>query len=588
MLESVGRHGGLARRAAVLLLLLLTATGAIAANGVDDFRILYAESFPAAAAASTAAGTSLKASDDPLLGGLSFDAYGRRFNLALERNARVMQHAGSEGTAYLGTLSQLPASWVRLTRTGDDFHGLIWDGSDLYVVEPTREAEAFMVAPPATTPGTHVIYRLSDTLVDLGTGYCSALDDASSDPAATGLTTFKSMTTELKSQLVLQQAAGATRALSLSALGDASFLARYTSASAARDAVLVRLNNVDGIFSGQVGVEIRISSVDLYDGASDPFTATTVPGSLLTEVGRVRNGSATLKADGLTHLFTGRDLDGNTVGIAYINALCSRSFGVGLTESRGRGTVLESLIAAHEIGHNFGAVHDGSGECAATPPDQFIMAPQSSLANDTFSQCSVGTMSRSIAAAACVGTIPPPDMSVTFDQPPAGLTQQQSFTWSLSLTNVGGQETPAANLAVTVPTDIRVESASVPGGTCTLGAGSVQCSLGAVDAGASRTVALNLRALNSGTFALTAVGTAANDGNAANNSATASLSVDAAVPVVTPTPAPTGVAQSGGGGGGGGGGLGRIRFNVTNSCNIGPQVTLTPAPISNRPDAGCP
>lgn len=42
------------------------------------------------------------------------------------------------------------------------------------------------------------------------------------------------------------------------------------------------------------------------------------------------------------------------------------------------------------------------------------------------------------------------------------------------------------------------------------------------------------------------------------------------------------------GGGGGGGGIGRIRINVTNSCNIGPQVTLSPAPTSNRPDAGCP
>ncbi len=42
------------------------------------------------------------------------------------------------------------------------------------------------------------------------------------------------------------------------------------------------------------------------------------------------------------------------------------------------------------------------------------------------------------------------------------------------------------------------------------------------------------------------------------------------------------------GGGGGGGGLGRIRINVTNACNIGPQVTLSPTPTSNRPDAGCP
>ncbi|MBL8914521.1 MAG: hypothetical protein JNM17_27705 [Archangium sp.] len=42
------------------------------------------------------------------------------------------------------------------------------------------------------------------------------------------------------------------------------------------------------------------------------------------------------------------------------------------------------------------------------------------------------------------------------------------------------------------------------------------------------------------------------------------------------------------GGGGGGGGVGRIRLNVTNSCNLGPQVVISPPATSNRPDAGCP
>ncbi len=156
MLPSAGQPGGLTGRATVLLALLLTATATFAANGVDDFRILYAEAFPAAA-------SSIRAS----------------------------------------------------------------------------EARAFMVTPPDAAPGSHVIYRLSDTLVDLGPGYCGAVDDVSRNPAATGLSTFKSMTGELKSQLVLSQAAGATRSLNLFALGDASFLARYASASAAHDAVLV-------------------------------------------------------------------------------------------------------------------------------------------------------------------------------------------------------------------------------------------------------------------------------------------------------------------------------------------------------------
>lgn len=43
-------------------------------------------------------------------------------------------------------------------------------------------------------------------------------------------------------------------------------------------------------------------------------------------------------------------------------------------------------------------------------------------------------------------------------------------------------------------------------------------------------------------------------------------------------------------GGGGGGGVGRVRINVASDCSLGPTsvVTLSPAPTSNKPDAGCP
>lgn len=549
MRASVGGLGGLARRAALLLALLLTGTGTFAANGIDDFRILYAESF---APAAPPAGTTLKPTDDPLLGGLGFDAYGRRFTALLERNARVMLDGAGTGAAYRGTIAGLPGSWIRLTRTGSDLHGLIWDTSDLYVIEPVAEARAFLVTAPAGAAGGHVIYRLSDTLVDLGPGYCSALDPDSPDPVATGLSTFKAITTELKSQLVLQRAPGAARSMSLSALGDDSFLQRFASAAEARDAVLVRLNNVDGIFSEQVGVELQIRDIELYEGTTDPFTQTTVANDLLAELGRIRNGSSALRADGLTHLFTGRNLDGNTVGIAYINALCSRSFGVGLTEIRGRGAVLESLIAAHEIGHNFGAGHDGVGECAATASDAFIMSPQSRIGNDTFSQCSVNVMSRSVATAGCIGALPPPDAEVSFSQPPATLTLEQSFSWSLTVTNGGGQQTPSATVTLTLPATFVVEDASTIGGSCSSGTGSIQCTLGAVDSGESRVVAMTLRPQASGFFTVTALADAANDVNAANDSATGALAVDAVVPATTPSnEVATGTTGGSGGGGGG-------------------------------------
>jgi len=43
-----------------------------------------------------------------------------------------------------------------------------------------------------------------------------------------------------------------------------------------------------------------------------------------------------------------------------------------------------------------------------------------------------------------------------------------------------------------------------------------------------------------------------------------------------------------GGGGAGGGGVGRVRFNVSLGCSIGPQTVVSPPASSNKPDAGCP
>ncbi|HSW33218.1 MAG TPA: hypothetical protein VLH36_06335, partial [Steroidobacteraceae bacterium] len=65
----------------------------------------------------------------------SFDAYGRRFDLALEPNARLLagvdaaERATMSGMQVLrGTVQGLPGSWVRLTIDGDRQSGMVWDG----------------------------------------------------------------------------------------------------------------------------------------------------------------------------------------------------------------------------------------------------------------------------------------------------------------------------------------------------------------------------------------------------------------------------------------------------------------------------
>ena len=65
----------------------------------------------------------------------------------------------------------------------------------------------------------------------------------------------------------------AARKLEISAIGDASFRARYASDAEARDALLTRLNIVDGIFSAQVGAAIEVTSINMADTLSDSLDA---------------------------------------------------------------------------------------------------------------------------------------------------------------------------------------------------------------------------------------------------------------------------------------------------------------------------
>ena len=110
---------------------------------------------------------------------------------------------------------------------------------------------------------------------------------------------------------------------------------------------------------------------------------------------------------GLTHLFTGRQLDGDTAGVAYTLALCSQRFGASLTMAHSS-AALDTLITAHEIGHVFGAPHDGTDECASTPQNQYIMTPMLTTSVTSFSQCSLDQINAVIDSCSCVVALPPP------------------------------------------------------------------------------------------------------------------------------------------------------------------------------------
>jgi hypothetical protein len=304
------------------------------------------------------------------------------------------------------------------------------------------------------------------------------------------------------------------------------------------------MNDVDGIFSDQVGVHLAVSTVRMFPDVNDPFTATTVPGTLLDEVGSYKGTAANgIRNTGVAHLMTGRNLDGMTVGIAFTNALCSPNFGVSLSMG---GSEISStsavLVAAHEIGHNFGAPHDTeAGSACQSAPAGFLMAPQLN-GSSTFSQCSLAEMQPEIAGAACITPLAFGDGELSAAPPAISVDVDQAASFAITVRSVGALAIDGTVATITIPAAIALDSAVPTAGTCSAGAGAVTCDLGSVPGGTSRRIDVTVRGTQNGSFIAAATLAANNDSNAQNNAVNVSLTIGQSSP-------------SGDGGGGGGGGF---------------------------------
>lgn len=534
-MQGIGWSTG-AKRPVIMLCTVLTALATATAWSADagPLRVLSHESLrpvidPVAPGQSKPAAGSYR--------NFKFDAFGRRFSLALEKNTRFGALAGSNEdqsalTLYQGTVEGIPESWVRLTARAQEIRGVIWDGRELYVVD-----SAAALDDAGTTSGT-IIFKLADTQVDAGTSFCGAT-------ASSGKHAYGSLLDELKSSPVIMQAAGASRRLELSVLGDTLFRNRYPSEQQARDEILTRLNIVDGIFSSQLGVEVQPSAINIDDAITDQLSTTRDGNALVNEVASLRNATPSLRARGLTHLYTGRDLDGTTVGIAFTDSLCSSKWGAGLTQVSNFAGI-DALVTAHEIGHNFGAPHDGDAgkACASTPVNQFIMSPSVNQNATTFSQCSRDVILPRIQNASCLLPMAPPDLSVDTDLGTRTEAVSDAFSWQLSINNVGGSAAQHSRVVLFVPPVMNIDEAWVPGGTCTSGAGVIACEMGAIAAAGSRVVHLTLRSEVVGSNSISARVQALGDAQSVNDTGDGTLVIASQIDLGVSLEAPTSVGMN--------------------------------------------
>ena len=470
-------------------------------------------------AAAANAGEPIRSASSMLM---RFDAMGRRFDLELEHNSRFMraarQNPALEGVEiYRGEVAGREDSWVRIVMANGVPSGMFFDGEEYFAIEAPGDSVVETDVP--------VVFRLADATIAPGTMSCGNADSMMS-----AATAAEALIGELQTAA---EAQGAVQELELGAVGDFEFTTSRGGQAEAAAAITTRLNNVDGIFSSQVGVQISLQAIETFDTNSDPFT-TSDAGDLLAELSDYRSTNPAQNSNGLTHLYTGRDLDGSTVGIAWTGALCSNYFGTGLSEGNGSAT-FDTLIAAHEIGHNFGAPHDGeAGSACESQAGDWLMSPRINGV-DQFSACTLTEMSDDIARASCITGLATVDMRV-------GLQSSRTLLFgvdadlSYDVYNNGTLDATNVGVDFTIPANVTLGAVTPESGSCTTGTGTVSCALGDIPGSGSRAVAITVTPNAVGAGTISATVSADNDARLDNNQESLQLMVDPAVDLVAGTP----------------------------------------------------
>ncbi|MBB6096240.1 hypothetical protein HNQ60_005162 [Povalibacter uvarum] len=497
----------------------------------NDFRVLYAEEIDLPVAVQ--AGPNLATAKPQLAPAVSIAAYGRQFDLQLESNDALVRTAPTVlagKSLFRGTIAGMPGSWIRMTASDGEVHGAIWDGTDYYIVAPASQVQPHMDSAPGLRPDATMIYRLSDTVGGVSGGSCTVVEGATERGAA--LTQYLSMVRELKSA-ASAAAAGIPLQIEVALLGDKEFAAAYPDAQAA---MLARINIVDGIFTQQVGVSIIPTDFVVSDGADSPLIATAAP-TLLEQVSTLRRSTDAVRARGLAHLLTGKGLDGSTVGIAYIDALCSEQYGVSLSEAWSDAG-LAALIIAHELGHNFGAPHDGeAGSACSDTPDSYLMAPALNFSS-TFSSCSRQQMATKIAAASCIVPLRIADAAVDVSNVQGYVGE--IFELPVNVRSVG--ELTARNMSVTVDLpSFAIDSAQMEGGSCSISGIGVTCQLSELAPGEARRMTVRASSAFIRNYPVNVRLQSATDRNAVNNNAEVRIAIGTAADIrITSAPASIG------------------------------------------------
>jgi hypothetical protein len=151
--------------------------------------------------------------------------------------------------------------------------------------------------------------------------------------------------------------AGTVKVATLAADADWEYYQIYGSVAAVESRIESLLNLINVQYERDVGIRFELGSLVVRTSSNDPYSSSD-PSTLLDQLRSHWNANHGGTSRDLVHLFTGRELDNNVIGIAFLGVVCNQSYGYGLSQADFSSNIESTTdLIAHEIGHNFDADH---------------------------------------------------------------------------------------------------------------------------------------------------------------------------------------------------------------------------------------
>jgi len=269
----------------------------------------------------------------------SIRAEGYQLLVQVDDGSCVQRQPGPERTMR-GTVMGDPGSVVAASLLDEGLLArIILSDSEEFWVEPIASRFA------GATPNLHVIYHRDDVIPGGGTCGADALSHVHPPDKLPGGGGERDDCGD-----------GVLCVAEMACDADYEYYQDYGSISAVEDRISTVINTVNIQYERDVEITHALTAIVVRSSSSDPYTYYDA-GDLLYQF---RNHWESYHDDidrDLAELFTGREMDGSTIGVAWVSDICtSWAYSVVQSDCCG-GLSCASDLSAHEMGHNWGADH---------------------------------------------------------------------------------------------------------------------------------------------------------------------------------------------------------------------------------------